>query len=193
METLQGSKDGPRAAVSLVERDDGRCLVVWNRRYQGWSLPGGKVEAGETLETAQARELEEETGMLTSERELVYDGPTCVETATDRGRHVYLFRVEATGEPREMEPGSPCSWMTREEFLKVSPFAEFYQKAFAAVPMVQDEPLVHAVHASGREVLVITYHDGPTRVDARLIFRTPAEAAECARVLKRAKKPLEVG
>jgi ADP-ribose pyrophosphatase YjhB (NUDIX family) len=191
--TREQIKDGPMAAVSLVERDDGRCLAVWNQRYRGWSLPGGKVEAGETLEAAQARELEEETGMLTSERELVYDGPTCVETATDRGRHVYLFRVEAAGEPREMEAGSPVQWMTREDFLATSPFAEFYQKAFAAVPMVQDKPLIHAVHSSGREVMIITYHDGPTAVNARLLFRTAAEAAECARVLKRAKKPLGGG
>jgi ADP-ribose pyrophosphatase YjhB (NUDIX family) len=177
----------------LVERADGQVLAVWNRRYRGWSLPGGKVEAGETLETAQERELEEETGMRTFARGLIYDGPTCVETAADRGRHVYLFRVEAMGVPREMEPGSPVQWMTREEFLAVSPFAEFYGKAFAVVPWVQVEPLVHAVHSSGREVMIITYHDGPTAVNARLLFRTAAEAAECARVLKRAKKPLGGG
>src|SRR5208337_2707287 len=46
-----------RAAVSYVERSDGRILCVWNSRYGGWTLPGGKVEEGETVEAAQAREL----------------------------------------------------------------------------------------------------------------------------------------
>ena len=39
-----------RAAVSYVERSDGRILCVWNSRYGGWTLPGGKVEEGETVE-----------------------------------------------------------------------------------------------------------------------------------------------
>jgi NADH pyrophosphatase NudC (nudix superfamily) len=51
------------AAVSYIERQDGRLLCVWNQRYEGWSLPGGMVEDGESPEQALGRELREETSL----------------------------------------------------------------------------------------------------------------------------------
>jgi ADP-ribose pyrophosphatase YjhB (NUDIX family) len=127
----------PCAAVSYIERDDGRILAVWNRRSNGWAMPGGKVEDGETVGMAQARELLEETGLETAGVSLVYDAPTAIKDSaipSDRGRHVFVFRVIAAGEPREMEAGCPVRWVTREEFLAESPFREFYREMFAKVP-----------------------------------------------------------
>ncbi len=54
------------AAVALVDRD-GRVLIA--RRPEGkamaglWEFPGGKVDHGETPETALIRELDEELGI----------------------------------------------------------------------------------------------------------------------------------
>jgi 8-oxo-dGTP diphosphatase len=46
--------------------DDGRVVLI-KRKYEPlkgqWSLPGGMVELGETLEAALAREMLEETGL----------------------------------------------------------------------------------------------------------------------------------
>lgn len=53
-------------AVSVAVVRDGRVLLVRRARppSQGlYAFPGGKVEAGETLEQAALRELKEETGL----------------------------------------------------------------------------------------------------------------------------------
>ena len=135
-----------RAAVSYVERSDGRILCVWNSRYGGWTLPGGKVEEGETVEAAQARELYEETGLSTYSTRPLYTAETCIKDAPeDRGRLVHVFHVtiyfDAFSAAKEMEPGHPVTWFTREEFLHWSPFAEFYIRMFATI----DHPLEHDV------------------------------------------------
>lgn len=54
----------PRAAASAAVFRDGKVLLV--QRAQGasqgrWSLPGGKIEPGETAAAAAAREVREET------------------------------------------------------------------------------------------------------------------------------------
>ncbi len=54
----------PVLAVSAAVFRDGRVLIAHRTRPpQLWSLPGGAVEAGETLVEAAARELREETGV----------------------------------------------------------------------------------------------------------------------------------
>ena len=56
----------PIVGVGAVIIDDGKVVLI-KRRYEPlkgqWSLPGGGVEVGETLETAVAREMLEETGL----------------------------------------------------------------------------------------------------------------------------------
>jgi ADP-ribose pyrophosphatase YjhB (NUDIX family) len=59
--------DRPYLAVSAAILHDGRVLLVRRARNpaQGlFSLPGGGVEAGETLFEAVTREVQEETGLM---------------------------------------------------------------------------------------------------------------------------------
>ena len=54
----------PQLAVSAVIFRDGKVLLVRRARSPGngfYSLPGGRVEYGESLHTALAREVDEET------------------------------------------------------------------------------------------------------------------------------------
>jgi 8-oxo-dGTP diphosphatase len=50
-----------QAAGGLVVRD-GRVAVVHRPRYDDWSFPKGKLDAGESFEEAALREVEEEIG-----------------------------------------------------------------------------------------------------------------------------------
>src|SRR5689334_5818548 len=56
----------PQLAVSAVIFRDGKVLLVRRARSPGkgfWSLPGGRVEFGESLHTALTREVDEEAGL----------------------------------------------------------------------------------------------------------------------------------
>jgi len=74
----------PQLAVSGVIFREGQVLLVRRARSPGkgfYSLPGGRVEFGETLHTALHREIDEETGLrvdilgLAGWREVLPTGP----------------------------------------------------------------------------------------------------------------------
>ncbi len=84
--------DRPFVGVGAVVVDGGRVLIV-RRKHEPlagqWSIPGGGVEVGETLEACVAREILEETGLE------VAVGPV-VEvldriTRDEKGRVLYHF------------------------------------------------------------------------------------------------------
>ncbi|GMK38566.1 DNA mismatch repair protein MutT [Paenibacillus sp. CCS19] len=82
--------------VTGVVVEEERILLVKQRvsADRAWSLPGGRVEQGETLEAAIVRELEEETGLSTEVVKLLYlcDKPD----ASPSLLHV-TFLLRATG------------------------------------------------------------------------------------------------
>src|ERR1700754_949493 len=56
----------PQLAGSAVIFRDGKVLLLKRAKSPGhgfWSLPGGRVEFGESLHTALAREVDEEAGL----------------------------------------------------------------------------------------------------------------------------------
>ena len=64
--TLARVTTGPHCAVGAIVLDKGSILLVKRDREPAkglWSLPGGRVERGETLREAIVREVREETGI----------------------------------------------------------------------------------------------------------------------------------
>jgi 8-oxo-(d)GTP phosphatase len=53
-----------RAAGAVLWRPSGEIALVHRPRYDDWSLPKGKLESGESVWHAAARELLEETGFM---------------------------------------------------------------------------------------------------------------------------------
>jgi len=98
-------------AVGVIERPDGQVLLAQRpsgRPYEGyWEFPGGKVEPGEPVASALARELNEELG-LTAVRSV----PWLVvgHTYPHATVRLYFRRVfDWQGEPQPRE-GQQLSW-----------------------------------------------------------------------------------
>lgn len=104
----QASPAGPQVCVGAVVVDNERLLLV--RRGHGpaageWSVPGGRVDAGETLAEAVLRELSEETGLDGVCDELI----GWVERITPEHHFVILdFRVSVF-EPADPVAGSDAA------------------------------------------------------------------------------------
>ena len=66
------TKKKRRRATAVVERADGRYLLVRDKGRKRYSLPGGKIEQGEAALAAAERELYEETHLRPTRAEFLF-------------------------------------------------------------------------------------------------------------------------
>jgi 8-oxo-dGTP pyrophosphatase MutT (NUDIX family) len=106
-----------RAAGGVVCREgEGglEILVIHRPRYDDWTLPKGKVEAGETDEQAAAREVREETGVTCSLHEELPS--VSYADADGRPKTVRLWRMEiVTGEVQAGDTVDEIRWLSPDE------------------------------------------------------------------------------
>lgn len=109
--------DRPVIGVSAIVFDDaGRVLVVQRGKPPGeglWSVPGGKLERGETMAEGVAREVKEETGLEVEVGERVEVLERMGETY-HYVIHAYVARV-VSGELAANGDARDARWVTEEE------------------------------------------------------------------------------
>ena len=95
----------PTVAVGAFLFDQhGRVLLIERGQPPGeglWTVPGGKLEAGETLAQAVAREVREETGLVAEIGPMV-----CVVERITEGYHYVILDYLARVVAGSLDPGS---------------------------------------------------------------------------------------
>jgi len=125
--------------VCFLIRDNTPAEVLLGLKKRGFGAGkitgiGGKVKAGETLAAATVRELEEETGVKTTEQELRYMGRLTFlfPSKPAWNQIVHIFNVAAwEGDPAESEEMKP-------EWFRVNqlPFEKMWQDASYWLPHI---------------------------------------------------------
>ena len=151
----------PEVCVGAIAVEDGRLLLI--RRGHGpaqgaWSVPGGRVEAGETLAEAVVRELAEETGLEGVCGEMI----GWVERIGESHHHVILdFRVEVLEgtEPKAGDDAAEARWIPLPEGMPSAAFAD---------KLIEDEGVIvlpgSAFGAGGEGFFRISFIAGPDRI-----------------------------
>lgn len=104
---------------AVVFDDRGRLLLVRRAHAPSsgqWSLPGGRVEAGESLEEAVRREVSEETGLEVEVGVVV--GATEIAAGDHLVYDVTDFSATVAGDPAAVRAGDDAmdaAWVSREQ------------------------------------------------------------------------------
>jgi 8-oxo-dGTP diphosphatase len=122
----------PVVAAALID-DSGRVLLQQRpvgRNHAGlWEFPGGKVEAGESLETALLREIAEELGIALDPAWLE---PLCFASTAGNPHVVLLYTCRA--------------WVGQPQCLDAAALGWFGVSEIAALPLLPlDVPLARAL------------------------------------------------
>lgn len=149
------SRDPIIAAGCLITRQGRKStevLLVHRPRYDDWSLPKGKVDAGEHVTETAVREVHEETGLVVALRR-----PLPLQTYEVDGvpKHVHYWRATVVGRT----PFTPNKEVDKIRWLTID-------KAVARISRPDDAALVKlAGDPAGTPFIVLRHGNAVKRVD----------------------------
>lgn len=129
--------DFPLPSCHALIRDGDRILLIERGRppFQGyWSLPGGGVELGETVEQALQREVREETGLAVRVRRFLGYADAIDHDEAGRVRYHYVimyFEAEVRGGRLvPADDAAEARWLTLSE-ARALPLTDAVERSFA--------------------------------------------------------------
>lgn len=119
---------------ALVVADDGDILLVHSPKWKtAYTIPGGKVELGETREMAVIREIWEETGLHITDLQFALVQDSVFSDEFVKPNHFvmneYIARLSTRSSKESVvlnEEGDSYIWLPPKEAIKLSLNRELY-------------------------------------------------------------------
>lgn len=119
--------DSPQSAVGAIVIRGDEALLVKRNNPPGrglWSIPGGSIELGETVQEAAEREIREETGIVIRAKEPIYTFDVIERDDQGRIRFHYvivdLLADYVSGEPSPRSDACEARWVSSKELEKLT-------------------------------------------------------------------------
>jgi ADP-ribose pyrophosphatase YjhB (NUDIX family) len=116
-----------KASLAIVQKDSLLLSISRENDPDDWTLPGGKLEPGESWLTGLVREVREETGVEVISANLVHEG----ESDDDHYVRVYSCRLAEYPETFPDNPEGVVKWVKPHELVKGC-FRKFNMLALSA-------------------------------------------------------------
>ena len=141
MNTVAKHRQVLDVAVAVLQREDGRVLLAQRpagKPWEGyWEFPGGKIEPGEAVERALARELHEELGV---DPDRAYPWVTQEYEYPEKRVRLHFYRVLAWHGQLHGREGQDMSW-ENPSAVNIGPLLPANDKVLRALSL----PSVYAI------------------------------------------------
>ncbi|NMO95333.1 NUDIX domain-containing protein [Paenibacillus lemnae] len=142
---------------AIIRDDQGRILLQRRSDYGDWGLPGGGMNAGESIEETMVREVHEETGLVVTDYELyaVYSGSRMKYRYPDGNEVVFvmfIFNAKAAIAGKIAEDNKTLRYTDKEQESLQLEFKSIEEINIEDISTVQ-KPLIEDLKNDIRSIL----------------------------------------